>query len=336
MNNTTTIEKNTAVSIYYCMLRIRLVEEAIADHYPEQEMRCPVHLCIGQEAIAAGICANLNKDDYVLSNHRSHGHYLAKGGDLNLMMAEIYSKVTGCSSGKGGSMHLVDLSSGFLGSTPIVGNIIPVAVGTAFSTKLKGEKRVTVVFLGDAASEEGVFYESLNFASLKKLPVVFVCENNFFSVYSPLNVRQPENRNNLLLAEALGILSSKGDGNNPDEVYNLGEKAIAHARNGLGPYFLEFDTYRWREHCGPYYDNNIGYRTEAEFLEWQKKCPLCIYENNLLENGIIEKQQIDEFKDKIKQEIKEAFNFAKKSPFPPHENLLKDVYSNGAENVKTN
>ena len=168
------------------MLRIRLIEEGIADLYPEQEMRCPVHLCIGQEAIPVGVCSNLLREDIVMGNHRSHGHYLAKGGDLKAMMAEIYGKSTGCSKGIGGSMHLIDLSVSFLGTTPIVASIIPVAVGTAFASWLNNENRVTVIFLGRAATEEGVFTECLNFASLKKLPVVFISEDNFFSVYSPL------------------------------------------------------------------------------------------------------------------------------------------------------
>ncbi len=168
-----------------------MVEEKIAKLYPEQEMRCPVHLCIGQEAICVGVCANLGPEDYVLSNHRSHGHYLAKGGDLKAMMAEIYGKVTGCCQGKGGSMHLVDLPSRFLGAVLIVGSTIPIAVGAALGTVMEGEQRVTVVFLGEGATEEGVFHESLNFAALKKLPVIFVCENNYFSVYPHLSVRQP-------------------------------------------------------------------------------------------------------------------------------------------------
>ena len=167
------LDKNLSHSLLYDMLRIRLVEEGIAGLYSEQEMRCPVHLCTGQEAIPVGVCAVLQKEDIVMGNHRSHGHYLAKGGDLKAMMAEIYGKSTGCSKGMGGSMHLTDLSVNFLGTTPIVASIIPIAVGTAFSSMMKNEKRVTVVFLGRAATEEGVFTESLNFASLKKLPVIF-------------------------------------------------------------------------------------------------------------------------------------------------------------------
>ena len=181
----------TLKKLYREMVRIRIVEESIAEHYPEQEMRCPVHFSIGQEAVAVGVCVHLDPSDHVFSNHRSHGHYLAKGGDLKAMVAEIYGKEAGCSRGFGGSMHLLDLKHGFLGAAPIVGSTIPIAVGSALTATVKEEDRVTVVFLGDGATEEGVFSESLNFAALKQLPVVFVCENNLYSVYSPLSVSQP-------------------------------------------------------------------------------------------------------------------------------------------------
>lgn len=304
-----------------------MVEEKIAELYPEQEMRCPVHLCIGQEAIAAGVCANLLKQDYLLGNHRSHGHYLAKGGDLKQMLAEIYGKATGCSKGKGGSMHLVDLSVGILGTTPIVAGIIPVATGTAFGTKMKGKDNVTVVFFGEAATEEGVFFESLNFASLKKLPVLFICENNFFSVYSPLSVRQPKERNNLSLVNSLGIKGDKGDGNNVMEVYELAKKAVTHIRKGKGPYYLEFETYRWREHCGPNFDNDLGYRTEKDFLKWKKKCPISFFERKLIKDGILGLSQVDSFKQKIQTEINDAVSFAKNSPYPESKEMLSDVYA---------
>ena len=232
------IDKKIAQSLLHGMQRIRLVEEKIAELYPEQEMRCPVHLCIGQEAIPVGVCANLKKTDTILGNHRSHGHYLAKGGDLKTMMAEIYGKATGCSGGKGGSMHLVDLSVNVLGTTPIVGSIIPIAVGAAFASSLKNENNVTLVFLGRAASEEGVFFESLNFAALKKLPIVFISEDNFFSVYSPLADRQPPARDNASIAQALGISSAKEDGNDIQEVSRLAGEAIDQVRAGNGPYFL--------------------------------------------------------------------------------------------------
>jgi len=314
--------------LYYDMLRIRRIEEAIAERYHEQKMRCPVHLCIGQEAIAVGVCANLTKEDYVMSTHRSHGHYLAKGGQLKAMLAEIYGKGTGCSMGKGGSMHLVDLNVGFLGATPIVGNIIPIAVGTAFGTSMKGENKISVVFMGDAATEEGVFSESLNFASLKKLPVIFVCENNFFSVYSPLSVRQPKERDNLSLVNSLGIKGDKGNGNDVLEVFELTKKAVVNIRKGKGPYYLEFETYRWREHCGPNFDNNIGYRTEAEYLEWHKRCPVKCFEGMLEKRGILSDIEIGEMTKRIDTEIEEAFHFAISSPFPSEEELYQHLYAN--------
>jgi pyruvate dehydrogenase E1 component alpha subunit len=311
------------------MLRIRMVEEAIVDLYPEQEMRCPVHLCIGQEAVAAGVCATLCKEDYVLSNHRSHGHFLAKGGNLKKMLAEIYGKVTGCVGGKGGSMHLVDLEVSYLGSTPIVGGIIPVAVGVAFGSKMKKENRVTVVFLGDAAAEEGVFYESLNFAALKKLPVLFVCENNLYSVYSPLSVRQPKERDNLILAKAFGIEGERGDGNNVLEVSRIAGEAIARLRQGGGPGFVEFSTYRFREHCGPNYDNHIGYRTEEEFKQWERLCPISSFKKYLLKNKLIDVSDMIKIEGQIKQEIDAAIQFAKRSSLPPIEHLGTNVYAGG-------
>lgn len=319
--------KETYKSLFETMLRIRMVEEKIAALYPEQEMRCPVHLCIGQEAIAAGVGMNLSREDYVLSNHRSHGHYIAKGGNLKAMMAEIYGKVTGCSQGKGGSMHLVDLSVGFLGATPIVGSTIPIAVGVALGSVMRHEERVAVVFFGDAAVEEGAFHESLNFAALKKLPVIFVCENNLYSVYSPLSVRQPEGRELFWLAKGHGIESFQGDGNDAIEVYRLAEQAVGKARHGGGPTFLEFKTYRWREHCGPNYDNDLGYRAETEFREWQQRCPVENLERRLRADGLLSHQDIASMKDRLGAEIEAAVEFARESPFPAESNLQQHVYA---------
>jgi len=321
------IDKKTSLSLYHHMLRIRMIEERIAELYPEQEMRCPVHLCIGQEAIAAGVCANLSKKDYLFSSHRSHGHYLAKGGDLKRMLSEIYGKATGCCKGKGGSMHLVDLSAGVLGTTPIVAGIIPIATGAALGAKMKGKGNVTVVFFGDGATEEGVFFESLNFASLKKLPVLFVCENNFFSVYSPLSVRQPKERDNLSLVNSLGITGDKGNGNNVIEIYEMAKKAVANIRKGRGPYYLELETYRWREHCGPNFDNDLGYRTEKDFLKWKKKCPIDLLEKKLLKDGTLNLSMINNFKQNIREEINDAVSFAKRSPYPEREEMFSDVYA---------
>lgn len=321
------LNKKTAKSLYSNMLRIRMVEETILNLYPEQEMRCPVHLCIGQEAIAAGVCANLTKDDYIMSNHRSHGHYLAKGGDMKAMFAEIYGKAAGCCSGKGGSMHLIDLSVNMLGATSIVSGVIPVAAGVAYGSVMKKEKRITVVFFGEAATEEGVFSETLNFASLKKLPILFICENNLFSVYSPLSVRQPRERNNLLLVKSYGIRSSKEDGNDVTAVYNAAAKAIRYVRRGDGPYYLEFETYRWREHCGPNYDNALGYRERAEFVKWRKRCPLELHERKMILNKIVNMKYISDLKMRTQSEIDGAVKFAKDSPFPYNKDMLSGVYS---------
>ena len=319
-------DKNLSHSLLYDMLRIRLVEEGIAALYPEQEMRCPVHLCIGQEAIPVGVCANLLKDDIVMGNHRSHGHYLAKGGDLNAMMAEIYGKATGCSKGIGGSMHLIDLSVNFLGTTPIVASIIPVAVGTAFASWLNNENRVTVIFLGRGATEEGVFAESLNFAALKKLPIVFISEDNFFSVYSPLSERQPSERDNVAIAKGFGVQSCRGDGNNIQSVYELAQTAVYHARAGQGPYFLELETYRWREHCGPNYDNDLGYRSDSDYLQWKKRCPIETFEGLLIEKEWVSQDQVDQMRKVILKEFEEAIDYAKTSPFPNPEEISNNLY----------
>jgi TPP-dependent pyruvate/acetoin dehydrogenase alpha subunit len=319
-------DKNLSHSLLYDMLRIRSVEEGIAALYPEQEMRCPVHLCIGQEAIPVGVCANLLKDDIVMGNHRSHGHYLAKGGDLKAMMAEIYGKTTGCSKGMGGSMHLIDLSVNFLGTTPIVASIIPVAVGTAFASWLNNENRVTVIFLGRGATEEGVFAESLNFAALKKLPIVFISEDNFFSVYSPLSERQPSERDNVVIAKGFGIQGCRGDGNNIQSVYELAQTAVNHARGGQGPYFLELETYRWREHCGPNFDNDLGYRSETDYLQWKQRCPIETFEGLLVEKELLNRDQVDQMRKEILQEFEEAIDFAKTSPFPNPEEINKNLY----------
>jgi pyruvate dehydrogenase E1 component alpha subunit len=306
----------TLLELYRAMLRIRLVEERIGTLYPEQEMRCPVHLCIGQEAVAAGSCAALEPRDYVFSGHRSHGHYLAKGGDLKAMLAEIYGKATGCAGGKGGSMHLIDLAAGFLGSTPIVGSTIPIAVGTAFGSAMRDEDRVTMVFFGDGAVETGVFYESLNFAALKNLPVIFICENNLYSVYSPLHVRQPEGRPITGIARVLGIESLEGDGNDVESVHQLCSGAVRKARTGGGPTFFEFATYRWREHCGPEYDNHIGYRTEAEYLAWKSRCPVALLEAKLVGAGLASRSALDEMAVALHREIDAAVAFARESAFP--------------------
>lgn len=291
------------------MLRIRMIEEAIADRYPQQKMRCPVHLSIGQEAIAVGVCAHLKKSDYAVSNHRAHAHYLAKGGNFKKMLAEIYGKQTGCSLGRGGSMHLVDLSVGFLGSTPIVGGSIPVGVGAAFGALMKNEDKISAVFFGEGSTEEGVFAESINFACLKKLPVLFICENNFYSVYSPLSVRQPPERSITSIAQAHGMRAIKGDGNNLEEVSAIARESIQYVREGHGPCLLEFCTYRFREHCGPHVD---PYQPSSEVSQWKDRDPLIGVEEGRLE---------------IQKEIEEAFFYAENSPYPSMEQEGESLYA---------
>ena len=309
------------------MLRIRLCEERIADLYSEKEMRCPVHLCIGQEAIPVGVSAHLRQEDIVLSGHRSHGHYLAKGGNLHEMLAEIYGKATGCAKGKGGSMHLVDIDAGFLGATPIVASSIPIAVGAAFASKLKNRPTVTVVYFGEGATEEGVFYESLNFAVLHQLPIVFVCENNLYSVYSPLSVRQPKTRDIVKIAQAQGCIGGRADGNAVQQVYQAAQQAVERARRGEGPTLLEFPTYRWREHCGPQWDNHLGYRTSAEYEEWKARCPIQTLRQQLQAQGCLSDAAHQALVADLSLEIEGAIAFAKESPFPSREQLFQHVHS---------
>jgi pyruvate dehydrogenase E1 component alpha subunit len=315
-----------SIELYACMQRIRLVEEEISKRYVEQEMRCPVHLSIGQEAAAAGVCLALENRDKVFSTHRSHAHYLSKGGNLKKMLAEIYGKVTGCIGGRGGSMHIMDLDVNMVASIPIVGSCIPLAVGSALADSLDGQDNVSIAYLGDASVEEGVFYESANFAKLRDLPVLFVCENNLYSVYTHLHERQPD-RPITSVAEAHGIPTFHCDGNNVEEVYRLAVNAIENARLNRGPSFLLLDTYRWLEHCGPNFDNHIGYRTEAEFRIWKNRDPVLLYQNNLLKRGIITEEDKVELKNKIQKEITVAFEFAKSSPYPEHSTARNHVYA---------
>lgn len=316
-----------SLKLFRTMYRIRAVEEEIARRYPEGKMRCPVHLSIGQESIPAAFAESVNTTDFAVSTHRGHAHYLAKGGNLNAMIAEIYGKATGCAKGKGGSMHLIDLAVNFMGTSAIVGNSIPIGVGLALSAQLKGTNQISCVFLGDGAVEEGVFYESVNFASVRKLPVLFICENNLYSVYSPLVVRQPKGRSIAKMVEAMGLKVAIGDGDDVLSTHNIIKNAVIEIRNVSGPQFLEFSTYRWREHCGPHFDNDIGYRTEQEFLSWQKRDPLCRLEVDFQHMSSLVIKKVYDIKTQITAEIKEAFDFAESAPFPLQSEAYEGVYA---------
>jgi len=308
------------------MLRIRRMEEKIAELYSEQEMRCPTHLYIGQEAIAVGVCANLRREDYVFGTYRGHGHYLAKGGDMKKLVAELYGKATGCAKGKGGSMHLVAPEVNFMGCSALVGGGMPMAAGAALAALMRHTNQIAVSFIGDGAVEEGVFHETLNFASLRKLPVVFVCENNFYAVHAHQSARQPGDN---IYKRAAGYLvpGMRVDGNDVVEVYRAAREAVQRARTCEGPTLIECRTYRWLEHVGPYFDWDLGYRTREELEEWIVKCPLKRFENLLRESNMLSDAEQSALIAGIDREIAEAFRFAKNSPFPDPDELELDVYA---------
>lgn len=322
----TTLGTEQLADFYKKMLRIRLVEEAIAEHYAEGEMRCPVHLSIGQEAAAVGVCEALAPSDKVYSTHRCHAHYLAKGGDLKRMFAEICGKAAGCVGGRGGSMHLMDIEKGVMASIPIVSSSIPIAVGSALADKRMRTGKVTVAFFGDASIEEGVYHESANFASRHKLPVIFVCENNLYSVYTPLHERQPD-RPITDVARAHGIKAEHADGNNVEQIFQVTSEAVERARSGYGPTFLLLDTYRWREHCGPNFDNTLGYRSEAEFESWKRRCPLERLRTQLANDSILTSTQEDTIRATIAAEIEEARAFARSTSLPTPQDASTHVYA---------
>ena len=316
---------NLLRKMYITMLRIRRFEEKVGDLVSQKEIICPCHLYIGQEAVATGVCAALSYADFVFSTHRSHGHYLAKGGDLKQLMAELFCRATGCSKGKGGSMHVVAPEVGFLGSSAIVAGSIPLAVGGALGLSLQNKNNVGVAFFGDGATNEGVFYESLNFASLKKLPVIFVCENNLYSTHMPISKCLADTN----IYKKAGIFNMPGhriDGNNVIEVFRATESAIELARNGDGPTLLECLTYRWRGHVGPNFDLDKGLRSKEELEYWMNKCPIKVLEVFLLEQGIISETRKIEIRNQVQEEIEEAVRFAKESPFPNVSELTKDVF----------
>lgn len=318
-------DKDISINLFKVMKKIRLFEEAVADMIERGEIRTPCHLYIGQEAVAAGACLQLTNEDTVYSNHRSHGHYIAKGGNLNQLMAEILCKETGCSRGRGGSMHLFSKEVGFPGSTAIVGGSIPLAVGAALSYKIMNKRNVAVTFFGDGAASEGIFYEALNFAALYKLPVIFICENNLYATHMPIT-RTLNNINISDLIKGFNILNYRIDGNDVLQIYDTVKKCYNNCIKGGGPAFIECLTYRWRGHVGPNYDVDKGLRTKEELDFWMESCPIKKLENNLLKNNTLTKEDLSNINNEILTGVNEAINFGKKSPYPEPNDYLKHVF----------
>lgn len=306
------------------MLLSRIFEEKIVAVYPAQEMKTPVHLCIGQEAVAAGVCQTLEKNDYVFSTHRNHGHLLCKGARMMPLFAELYGREGGCSGGKGGSMHLLDPDCGCFGTTAIVGGSVPLAAGAALASKMKKDGRIAVAFFGDGASEEGSSYETLSFAALKKLPVLFICENNFYATSSHLSARQPK----LELCEKAApfMPSMRLDGNNVEAVYDAAVTAAARARNGSGPSFLECVTYRWKGHVGPECDYEKGCRPKEELEKWQERCPIKSYKARLIAEGVVTEDMAAHLEARLRNDVEEAWSKARELPYPDGKNLTAGVY----------
>jgi TPP-dependent pyruvate/acetoin dehydrogenase alpha subunit len=316
----------TMRAMYVTMLRIRKFEEKVAELvYPLMEIICPCHLYIGQEAVATGVCSALRKEDWVFSTHRSHGHYIAKGGDIKALMAELYGRETGCSRGRGGSMHVASPDLGLPGSSAIVAGTIPLAVGAALSFSMQSSDSVSVAFFGDGAAGEGVFYESLNFASLKKLPVIFVCENNLYSTHLPIAACLAE-VNIFEKAAAFNMPGIRIDGNSVVEVFHAANRAVTRARLGKGPTLIECMTYRWRGHVGPSDDLDKGLRSKEELDYWMNRCPIGAFEEFLLAHRIISESEKIEIVETIGGEIEDSVAFAKKSPYPDEHDYLKYVF----------
>tara|TARA_A100001015_G_scaffold277892_1_gene337541 strand:- start:688 stop:1644 length:957 start_codon:yes stop_codon:yes gene_type:complete len=317
------MKQSSKIQIYKNLLRIRIIENKISKEYSEQKMRCPIHLSIGQEAIAAPLKYLFNKKDIVVSSHRAHAHYIGKGANIKKFINELYGNKDGFSRGKAGSMHLYDKENGFYCSSPIVANIIPVGVGIALSNKLKKNNKTVIIFFGDGATEEGVFYESLNFASIHKLNIIFICENNLYSVYSNLKFRQPKNRSIYKVAKSLGVESIKSDGNDINNSIKTFNYAKQFLKKYKKPIFVEFKTYRYLEHCGPYDDDHLNYRNKSEQNKWKKKDPIKKLFSSISKN---ENLELIKFYKKYEKEVNKIFLKAKKIDYPNQKIAYEKLY----------
>lgn len=299
--------------MFYQALRIRLVEEEIIEQYPSDKIQSPVHLSIGQEAVAVALCRAMTKQDKLFSTYRSHAFYLAKGGNLNAMMSELYGKKTGCCGGKGGSMHLSAPEVGFMGTSAVVASSISNAVGSAFASKFQKSNAIDVVAFGDGATEEGVYHESLNFAALHQLPIVFLCENNGLAIHSSQRERQSYSISEHVKSYGIPYLYIE-EGYDFTRVYEHLHTVVNHVRKEGSPFFVEIKTERYKEHVGPGEDFGFGYRNDSDILEWKKNCPL-----------EKDKNLVRKFSDDILAEVLESRRFAEESPFPELSELYKDV-----------
>ena len=306
--------------LYRDLYRIRRVEEEVARVYPSDRIKSPVHLSIGQEAVSVGVCAALTPGDIVFGTYRGHALYLAKGGDLRAMIAELYGKATGCTRGKGGSMHLIAPEAGMMGASAVVGTTIANAVGFAYALKLRPhDDAIVASFFGDGATEEGVFSESLNFAALKRLPILFVCENNQYAIHTHQRRRQG-NPDICARARSLGLPSARIENNDVIALVERSRDLVAKIRAGFGPWFLEVMTYRWTEHVGPGEDFHLGYRDHEEAQPWRQGDQV----GRLA--AMIEPRQRALIEDEVDAEIADAFAFAEESAFPEDAELFDHVY----------
>lgn len=306
---------------YRSLYRIRRAEEEVARVYPTDKIKSPVHLSIGQEAVSVGICEALRPDDVVFGTYRGHALYLAKGGSLNKMVAEMYGKATGCAQGKGGSMHLIDISANVMGASAVVGTTIPNAVGYAYALKYRRSDSIVVTVFGDGAVDEGVFTESLNFAALKKLPIIFVCENNSYAIHTHQRLRQSLD-NISDRAKSFGIPSERIADNDVLTIYEKMNMAVSSLRKGEpGPYFFECMTYRWKEHVGPNEDYHLGYRTKDEAEPWIKNDQVPRL------GAMISPESKAQIEAEVEAEIKAAFEFAENSPFPEPSELYANIFA---------
>ncbi len=306
--------------LYRKLRLIRRVEEKIADIYPTDRIKSPVHLSIGQEAVSVGVIDTLERNDIVSPTYRGHAAYLAHGGSIEGMLAELFGKVDGCAKGRGGSMHLIDIDRGILGASAVVGTTIPIAVGYALALKREGTSRLCTAFFGDGATEEGAFFESLNFAALHRLPILFVCENNGYAIHSPLSKRWAKDALRERI-QSFGITFDAADNGDVFSIRLAARNAVASIRSGFGPCFLEIKTHRWREHVGPGNDDHFGYRDLEESNRWRARDQVSRLQSMLPEEACL---LIDS---EIEAQIDKALALAESAEFPNAQDLPLHVFA---------